>query len=331
MKQIHWIVLLVWGLLSVGIPSQAQGDTYQIDLLGISRAESSYFQVIYQFKGIDVDGEPVTIDLTSSVWLQPDPPAYRLEVEAMGTLSLFDLVPPASTQTSIRTELVYLRRGLYSLVEFSDTFSCGKSIASGTPAINRLSLHSPFPSNTFWHIPPANRLLPDGEFAGQPTARYHLDGFDTAYIDDGAVEIHVLPEENQVVYFAFDGVGEFLANNRSIVGTLHYRYQLLPFPSGYEFEKPSRCTPPRVAELVFFEPTVEWIIREHQAFYLTNQPIDTLIAFHQVQLLELGYETSGPFYDLGRASLSFKTHDGVWVDVYFYDVMDGTQVDIRLN
>lgn len=324
-------VVLFLNLVGLGTLSQAQDDTYQIDLLGISRTASSHFWVSYQFEGIDSNGEMVSIDLTSTSWLQPDPPAYHLDVQATGDLTLFDLISPATPQTHIQTTFTYLRRGLYNVVKFPDSMSCGKSIVSGTPAIDRLSLHSPFPSNTFEDLPPANRSLPDGEFDGQPTARYRLDSVNTSLIDEGQLEIHVLPEQNQVVYFSFDGTGDFLANEQRITGTLSYRYELLPFPPDYEFTKPSQCTPPMLAGLTFFEPSVEWVIREQEGFYVTNQTIDNLLIFHQAQLSDLGYETTEPFRSTGQALLSFKTPEGRWVDVHFRDVVDGTQVDIRLN
>lgn len=322
-------VILIFS--TVSIPTAAQDDTYQINLLGISRTNSSHFRVIYQFEGTHNDGEPVSINLSSTTWLQPDPPAYHLDVEATGDLVLFDLVNRAMPQTRIQTTLTYLRRGLYNVVEFPDSISCGKAIVGGTPAIDRLSLHSPFPSNTFGGLPPANRILPDGEFEGHPTAHYRLDSVNTSLIDEGQLEIHVLSDQNQVVYFTFDGTGTFFANERPITGTLSYRYELLPFPPNYEFTKPSQCTPPMLAGLTFFEPSVEWVIREQEGFYLTNQTIDNLLTFHQAQLSDLGYETTEPFRSTGQALLSFKTPEGRWVDVHFRDVVDGTQVDIRLN
>ncbi len=309
-------------------------DSYIVELLGIPRTEASQFTVTYDFEGVDEDDESVAVSLVNQVAIQPDPPAYHSQAQATGDLLLFDMINTDTAQTEIESELVYLRRNLYTYVHFPTTqqTSCGKNVSGSTPAINRLSAQLPFPSNTFQELPPLPRVYPDAEFGEQQVARYALDDFSSFGIEQGTIELHLIPADNRVVYFTFEGNGQFYANETLVEGNLRYTYTTIPGPITYDFHKPTACEAPNVQDVAIFEPSVEWITREDTGFYLTNQTLETLIAFHQETLDTAGFEAVGePYYDLGSVTLTYISPDSAIVEITLYDGFDGTQVEISIR
>ena len=310
-------------------------DTYEIDLLGISRTDTSQFAVTFGFEGHRLGGEATSVNLNSVVAIQPDPPAYHAETQATGDLELFRLIPVTSDQTEIENELVYLERNLFSYVNFpqEEQESCGKNISGGTPAINRLQSQVPFPSSTFvdGSFPEIPRVLPDIQFGERIAVHYLLPEFSSSTIENGRVEIHWLPDADRVSYFEFEGTGQFYVQDTQLEGNLHYSYTLISDNEHYEFSTPTHCETPNVQGATIFEPSPEWIVRENYGYYITNRSIDHLIAFHNDGLTEVGYELLGePLYGFSSAGLSYLGEDGTWMRIDLIEDIDGTSVEIRV-
>lgn len=309
-------------------------ETYQVEWLGISRTDVSRFEVEFAFEGVDDQGDAVEIELDSRVVLQPNPPAYHVQTTATGDLVLFRLVPFDSDQTVLENEIVYERRFLYTYVRFpdSDRYSCGQSVSGGSPAVRRLEQQVPLPSAVFESLPAVERAWPDAEFDGQPVARYIMENLRTPEVRAGRLEFHVLPDEGQVVYFAFEGQGHFWANDYQLNGQLRYIYRLLPRPSSYVFQTAPECDPPNVQGVVLFEPSSEWIVREDRGFYLTNQSVRRLLEFHNQTLTIAGFElVNPPMEGFGSTSVTYRSPEGSFVDIVLYEGFDGTQVEIQFQ
>lgn len=310
-------------------------DTHEIDFLGISRTDTSQFEVTFEFEGIRLGGEPSTVNLSSRVAIQPDPPAYYAQTEATGDLHLFRLISITSNETEIENELVYLRRGLYTYISFpqAQQESCGKNISGATPAVNRLQSQVPFPSSIFidGSFPEIPRVMPNIEYGERVAAKYTLEEFSSSTIENGTVEIHWLPDENRVTFFAFEGTGQFYVQDTQLEGTLHYTYTLISDNATYDFGLPTSCQSPNVQGVAIFEPSPEWIIRENYGYYITNQSIGSLITFHDENMVAQGFESLGePLYGFGSAGLSYLSEDGTWIRIDMYEDLDGTSVEIRV-
>ncbi len=317
-------------------PGITAPDTYQIDWLGIPRSESSQFAVSLDFDGVDKQGEPLSVELDSRVILQPDPPAFELQAEATGDLAVFRLVPFGSEQRVVANQIVYERRLLHTYVSFPDAteFSCGQSVSGGAPAIRRLEQQTPLPERIFQSLPEVERILPDAEFDGQLVARYVLDEVRTDEIEAGRLTVHILPEIERVVYFAFEGYGEFLLNDYRATGHLRYSYTLQPLEERdtYDFRPVTVCDPPQVRGVAVFEPSAEWIVRDDYGSYLTNQSVRRLLEFHSTSLGEAGFELVGPpIGGFGSTTVTYRAPDGAFVDIALYDGLDGTLVEIQFH
>lgn len=310
-------------------------ETYTVDLIGVSTEETSHFTVTLDFDGTNQRGERITLNYYTEIIVQPEPNAYVAILEASGDLRLFGLAGRDTTQKQIQSELYYQKGQNVVYIDFpqTDTTSCGKQTTSGRAAIYRLEAQTPFPSEIFitGAIPPVARLSPDGSFGDAPTARYFSDDVKSSAIKTGRVEAELLPDENRLVMFSFEGEGQFLFDDATVNGTLRYTYQLFPTQDSYGFDRPQACQTPLVYGVPLYEPSVNWVTRELDGSYLAGQSIKTLIEFHQTTLAEAGFTSLGePFITDYSAGLSYEAPDGTWIRIDLTDVTDGTQVAVRV-
>jgi hypothetical protein len=337
-------MLLLGAVVGLIQPVQAQDgqsgieapETYDVDLINISREELSQFDVTFEFEGVNHRGEAVSLSLSNVVAIRPDPAAFHAINRAEGSLDLFRLGGEETDMGTLESELTYLGSALVTHIALPDagSESCGKLTGGRRPAINQLDSLIPFPTEIFilGSVPEMPRLLPDAEFDGQPVARYGLESISNRTISSGSVEAHILPDTNRLTYFAFEGEGEFLARELPVEGTLRYRYRLLPPDPNYAFDRPAGCQVPAVDGVRLFEPSVEWITRDNFGTYLTAQSISNLVAFHEEQLAEAGFEqVNAPLVGSSFASMSYLAPDGDFVNIDLIDALDGTRVNVTIE
>ncbi|NDJ87548.1 MAG: hypothetical protein GYB66_16865, partial [Chloroflexi bacterium] len=261
-------------------------EVYTLDLVGFSQTEETQFQVTFSLEGTGPDNNNASIELANTVALRPEPAAFYGKTEATGHLAIFDLVPDDAVQRSITNEMAYLRSGLYIHADLAaeDRDACGMSILGATPAANQLDAHVPLPAETFLAFPEIPRALPDVSFGDQVAARYTLSGFSNSSIEDGSAEIHYLPDEGRLVYFHFEGQGDFVAGETTVKGSLSYTFQMIPDQPPYAFEVPLACQNPNVQGVPIFTPSAEWQVQQNNGYFRTNRSIDYLTQFYEEQL-----------------------------------------------
>lgn len=332
-----WLRIAVLFILLMSVSTvYAQDDEgvaapveYTLDIINLPDTHPTAFTVHFEFSGINLENdEDMRLLMTSVAEIQPEPIGYRASLEAEGYLPLFDLVPITSAdQTVIAAELAYVQKGYYAFVELPDTgdSSCGKQTLAPSAAGTKLDDQLPFPTDIFYDnlVPAMPRIHPDGEFAGQATARYGLTLDEQAIQGEFVVEI--LPETKELIAFKFVGSGNFQAQGGAVrlTGDLTYVYER-QLPSIQDMTRPSSCEDPNVQGVPIYEPSVQWVTRTGIGEFTTNQSIESLIAFYAEVLPPQGFEfVNQTPIELGQAMVTYIAPSGDEVRIGFLDQIDG--------
>ncbi len=317
----------------VGIDAPAE---YTLDIINLPNTHPTAFTIDFEFTGTNQEtAEDASLALASTVHIQPEPIAFRASFTADGYLLLFDLVPITSAdQTVIAAELAYVQKGYYVFVTLPDTdeSSCGKQTLAPSAAGTKLDTQLPFPTDIFYDnlVPALPRVYPDGEFAGQPTARYAITLDERAIA--GQFEVEILPKTMELIVFKFSGSGNFQAQDGAVRlnGDLIYHYQRHIPPVG-SMSRPAGCENPQVQGVPIYEPSVQWVTRTDIGEFTTNQSIESLIEFYAERLSPLGFEfVDQTPIEFGQTILTYIAPSGDEVRIGFLDQWDGgVEVNIQ--